>query len=196
MQSLLKKFWQCESVMSELKNSYSQKAVHRYVENFELVLRDEYEYVAGCMKDQSIQCVISVGSGIIPFTYIFYQRLLENMRIKGIEKKYHFAKLSRYICDKYFNFIPKIVVCNASGFTLWDNSLIIVSLLVANKLDVIDAIMRSTNNVIIIRNPLSDKRWRYDYLKPISTNMHVIRHRDRCFESCIIANSANTIAGN
>lgn len=72
----------------------------------------------------------------------------------------------------------------------------IVSLLATNKLDIMHAIMCSTNNVIIIRNPLSDERWRYEYLKPISTNMHVLEYRDRCFESCIIANSVNTIAGN
>ena len=169
----------------EIVYSFIPYLYRSYLTRYKHIPANELEYLKGKIDISTIEKIVLVGGGAIPYTAIFFNKIIKPKVFIIIEKD----KLSSLAASRLlkrlnlYNF--KVINMPGEDYSGYDDSLVIVALQVTEKQKIVNRILDKSNNTLIIRQPLRENTRMFESISSHRPNYMTIEQKPD-FESMVL----------
>lgn len=184
---MLKKWFNLKFQSSiEIIYSFVPYFYRSYFMHYKNIPTNELKCLQEKVDISTIEKIVLVGGGAIPYTAIFFNKIINPKTFIIIEKD----KLSSLAASRLlkrlnlYNF--KVINMPGQDYSEYDNSLVIVALQVIGKQKIVNRILdRCYNNALIVRQPLRKNTRMFESISSNSSNYMTIEQKPD-FESKVL----------
>lgn len=176
------------SMLEEVLLSFSQRGSEYFYQEWKRMPEKEFIHLSQHYDLSSIERVIVVGAGAVPYTALFFSRRLSKP-VYAIERN----AISYYACSRLVRRLnaASISVVKESGelYRGYENSLVIIVLHTRLKQGVLDKAMAG-NSIVVVRVPLTENRSFFESVNLEGTEHTSVEHTAPPMVSIFVANPA------
>lgn len=175
-------------MLEEIIASYFPASCNEFYNKWKEIPEKEISYLFQNHDLSKIDKAVVVGAGAIPYTAIILAKKT-NKTVYLIEKNHIASFISSNVLRRFnFNNV-KVIKKSGQHYDGYVNSLIIISLQTVGKQRVFEHILsyKSYNNIIVVRQPLTEYNCFYESISLDGLNYKTVRHT-QILESIILEN--------
>jgi hypothetical protein len=176
------------SMLEEVLLSFSSRGTEYFYEEWKRMPEKEFIHLSQHYDLCSIEKVIVVGAGAVPYTALFFSRHFRKP-VYAIERN----AISYYACSRLVRKLnaTSISVIKESGelYRGYENSLVIIVLHTRLKQDVLDKAMAG-NSIVVVRVPLTENKKIFESVNLEGTEHTTVEHTTPPMVSIFVANPA------
>jgi hypothetical protein len=162
----------------------------RFIKCWEYIPAVEWKYLSKNFNLSAVKRIIIVGGGGIPFTAMYLNKIWNEKTFVIIEKSKISSLVARLLLKKLGYNNCKVINITAQDYSDYNDSLIIITLHVVKKQEVIDKILnKNYNYALIIRQPTGSYIRVFDYVSLNDIKYSAIKQEPN-FESVFLARLA------
>lgn len=163
-------------ILQEIIISCFEKGFENFYNKWKIVPEREFIYLSENCDLNTIDKVIIIGAGAIPYTAIFFAKQL-NKPVYVIEKN----PLASLACSNLLHKLNlkavKVIKVSGQHYHDYANSLVIISLHASPKEKILEKVFNCHNhNIVVIRQPLSSSSHLYDRISLNGLRYACVKH--------------------